>query len=46
MMAINGEEVQIGSSGYYELNEFNVNSLCVVADGPKDTFVLDYQYIR
>ena len=45
MMAINGEEIQIGSSGYYELNDFEVNDLRVVADGVKDTFTLDYQYI-
>lgn len=46
MMAINGEEVRIGQSGYYELNDFDVNSICVVADGLKDTFVLDYQYMQ
>lgn len=44
-MAINGEEIQIGSSGYYELNDFEVKQLCVVADGVKDMFTLDYQYL-
>lgn len=44
MMAINGEEIQIGQSGYYELNDFNVQSFAVAANGIKDSFVLDYQY--
>ena len=45
MMAINGEEIKIGSSGYYELNDYNIDKLCVAADGAEDMFVLDYQYI-
>ena len=45
MMAINGEEIKIGSSGYYELNDYNIDKLCVAADGVEDMFVLDYQYI-
>lgn len=45
LMAVNGEEIQIGSSGYYELNDFEVKKLCVVADGVKDMFTLDYQYL-
>lgn len=44
MMAINGEEIQIGSSGYYELNDFPIESFAVVADGRKDTFTVDFQY--
>jgi hypothetical protein len=44
-MSINGEEIQIGASGYYELNDFDVTSFAVVADGPEDKFILDYQYV-
>lgn len=44
MFSINGEELKIGSSGYYELNDFDITTLAVVADGPEDKFVLDYQY--
>ena len=44
MMAINGEEIRIGQSGYYELNDFDVTSFAVVANDVEDTFILDYQY--
>lgn len=44
MMAVNGEEIHVGPSGYYELNDFEVKSLCVVANGIEDSFTLDYQY--
>ena len=44
MLCVNGEEIQVGPSGYYELNDFDITSLSVVAEGPQDTFTLDYQY--
>lgn len=44
LLAIDGEMVQIGPSGYYELNGHDIYKLGVVAEGPQDTFVLDYQY--
>lgn len=45
LMAINGEEIRVGQSGYYELNDFEITSLAIAAkkDG-KDKFTVDYQY--
>ena len=43
-MAINGEEIKIGQSGYYELNDFDITSLSIYANGIEDNFTLDYQY--
>ena len=44
IMAINGEEIRIGQSGYYELNDFEITNFGIVAQGPEDRFSLDYQY--
>ena len=44
MLAIDGEMIQIGPSGYYELNNHDIYKIGVVAKGSQDTFVLDYQY--
>ena len=44
MMIINGEEIKIGPSGYYELDAIPIKSLGVVALSNKDTFSIDYQY--
>ena len=51
ILAINGEHIQIGQSGFYELNNYNINSLGIVAKQPteqdpniNDKFVIDYQY--
>ena len=44
MMAINGEQIQIGSSGYYELNDFDIETFSVVAKDYRDNFVVDYQF--
>lgn len=44
IMAINGEEIRIGPSGYYELTDFDIKSFCVAATSDKDRFTLDYQY--
>lgn len=44
ILTINGEEIRIGQSGYYELTDFDINNLCIAALGPKDRFTLDYQY--
>ena len=44
-MAINGEEIRVGASNYYELdNILPVTSLGIVADGYDDQFSIDYQY--
>ena len=32
MLAINGEEIKIGQSGYYELKDFTINSLGVIVN--------------
>ena len=44
ILAINGEEIRIGQSGYYELNDFEITSFGIVVKTPKDKFSLDYQY--
>lgn len=44
MMAINGEEIKIGPSGYYELDAVPVESIGIVATGWKDNWTIDYQY--
>lgn len=45
LLAINGEEIRIGQSGFYELNDFNINQLGVVVyDKNKDRFTIDYEY--
>lgn len=44
IMTINGEEIRIGQSGYYELNDFEITNFGIVVDGVKDKFSLDYQY--
>lgn len=46
IMAINGEEIRIGQTGYYELNNFDITSLGIVAENETDRFTLDYQYER
>lgn len=44
LMAINGEEIRVGQSGYYELNDFDITSLAIAANNVNDKFTLDYQY--
>lgn len=44
ILAINGEEIRIGQSGYYELNDFEITNFGIVVKSPKDKFSLDYQY--
>ena len=44
LFAINGEEIRVGQSGYYELNDFDITSFNIAAMSNKDYFVLDYQY--
>ena len=50
LMAINGEEIKIGPSGYYELklnNEsFNIDSLCIANTEDTDKYIVDMQYIQ
>ena len=44
MMAINGVEIKVGPSGYYELRDYDITSFGVVAKDYKDKFTVDYQY--
>ena len=44
LMAINGQEIRVGQSGYYELNDFEITSLGIAANNINDKFTLDYQY--
>lgn len=46
MMAINGEEIKIGPSGFYELSEVPVASLGVVAIDYNDSFTIDYEFTQ
>lgn len=43
-LAINGEEIHIGASGYYEEDVLPVSSLRIVADDLVDNWTLDYSY--
>lgn len=44
MMAVNGEEIRVGSSGYYELDALPIASLGIVARDYTDNFTIDYSY--
>lgn len=44
MLSINGEEVKIGPSNYYELQNFSVTKLGVAAQSAADRFTIDVQY--
>lgn len=45
MFTINGEEIRIGPSGYYELQDFNIKYLGVAALDNRDQFTIDVQYL-
>lgn len=45
MFHIEGEEIRIGPSGYYELENFSVSELGIAAFGSEDRFTIDIQYI-
>lgn len=47
-LAINGEQIQIGKNGFYELDDFNITNLGVVVnpqDPNSDRFSIDYEFI-
>lgn len=45
ILTINGEEIRIGQSGFYELDNFEISSLGVVVyDQTVDRFTIDYEY--
>ena len=44
-MAINGQRIEIGPSGVFEFEGLDITSFGVFAEGIKDKFVVDYQYV-
>lgn len=42
-MMINGEEIKVGPSGVFELNNFDITSFGVC--GSSEPFIVDYQYV-
>lgn len=44
LMAVNGEEIRVGASSYYELDVLPIKSLGIVAKDYKDVFSVDYSY--
>ncbi len=46
LMAVNGEEIRVGSSGFYELDVLEITSLGFVAQGYEDNWTLDYEFTK
>lgn len=44
LLSIDGVEIKIGPSGYYELRDYEIESIAVAALGPQDKYTIDYQY--
>ena len=44
IMTINGEEIRVGPSGYYELDALDIESIGIVATSWADNWTMDYQY--
>lgn len=45
ILTINGEEIKIGQTGFYELMDFTINNLGVIVEDPNvDRFIIDYEY--
>lgn len=45
IMTINGEEIKIGPSGFYEIKDYDITSLGMVVEDPDvDRFTIDYEY--
>lgn len=45
IITINGEEIKIGQSGFYELNDYTISSLGMIVYNPDvDKFTIDYEY--
>ena len=45
IIAINGEEIKIGRTGFYEIKDFTISSLGVVVENyDVDRFTIDYEY--
>lgn len=45
LFTINGEEIRVGPSGYYELRDFPIEFFGVAAVDSRDQFTADYQYL-
>lgn len=46
LMAINGQEMVIGPSGYYELKNYNIDSLYIANTAEGDKYTVDIQYVK
>lgn len=44
MLAVNGEEMRIGPSGFLEVSGVKISSVGVIATGYQDSFTIDYEY--
>lgn len=44
LIALNGQELSIGPSGYYELKDFKINSLYIANIATDDKYTVDVQY--
>ena len=45
IITINGEEIKIGQSGFYEIKDYDITSLGMVVENPEtDRFTIDYEY--
>ena len=45
IIVINGEEIKIGKSNFYEIKDYSITSLGVVVEDPNvDRFTIDYEY--
>lgn len=44
IMTINGEEIRVGPSGYYELDALDIESIGIVATSWADNWTMDYTY--
>lgn len=45
LMAINGEEIRVPATGFYELdNVISITDLGIAARSNRDSFIIDYQY--
>lgn len=44
LMAVNGEEIRVGASGYYEVDTLPIKTLGIKAENYEDNFTIDYTY--
>ena len=44
LLCINGEEIKVGQTDFYEIEDYSIDFLGVVAKDSADRFTIDYQY--